>query len=323
MMKMDSLNNLSKLPVGTTICGKWHGKTYKIIKELGSGANGIVYLAEGEKERVAIKLSDNPNTVTSEVNVLKELSKAQGITLGPSLLDVDDWAVSGKSISFYVMEYIEGSDFLSFIKQKDKAWVDVLILQLLADLHHLHAGGWVFGDIKPENLIVAGPPMKIRCIDVGGVTRIGRAIKEFTEFFDRGYWGLGTRKADPGYDLFAVAMMMINVFYPHRFQRQENPGISQLIEIIDQHSELKEKRNILIRALKGEYKTALEMRRDLLLHKRQIIEKRPAGSGKGRAKMGTSLQRKTKRNGSSFFETVLMVIFIFFLYAMYIMRLIL
>ena len=29
--------------------------------------------------------------MTSEVNVLKSFSKAQGVTLGPSLLDVDDW----------------------------------------------------------------------------------------------------------------------------------------------------------------------------------------------------------------------------------------
>ena len=82
------------------------------------------------------------------------------------------------------------------------------------DLDKLHENGWVFGDLKPENLIVTGPPPKIRCIDVGGTTIQGRAIKEFTEFYDRGYWGLGSRKAEPTYDLFAVAMIMINTAYP-------------------------------------------------------------------------------------------------------------
>ena len=67
-------------------------------------------------------------------------------------------------------------------------------MQLLNDLDKLHQNGWVFGDLKPENLIVTGPPPKIRCIDVGGTTIKGRAIKEFTEFYDRGYWGLGQEK---------------------------------------------------------------------------------------------------------------------------------
>ena len=40
---------------------------------------------------------------------------------------------------------------------------------------------------------------------------MGSSIKEFTEFYDRGYWGLGSRKAEPSYDLFAVAMIMIQM----------------------------------------------------------------------------------------------------------------
>ena len=39
--------------------------------------------------------------------------------------------------------------------------------------------------------------------------------------------GLGSRKAEPGYDLFAVAMIMINTAYPNRFNKKEG-GILQL-----------------------------------------------------------------------------------------------
>ena len=80
------------------------------------------------------------------------------------------------------MEYIEGKNLLSFIREKGTAWVPILILQLLSDLDNLHQQGWVFGDLKPENLIVTNTPVKIRCIDVGGTTKVGRAIKEYTEF---------------------------------------------------------------------------------------------------------------------------------------------
>ena len=73
------------------------------------------------------------------------------------------------NISFYVMEYIKGPDFLSFIEQKGHHGFRSC-LQLLTDLDSLHQNGWIFGDLKPENLIVTGPPAKIRCIDVGGTT---------------------------------------------------------------------------------------------------------------------------------------------------------
>lgn len=67
---------------GTIIQGKWHHNRYTIIRELGRGANGIVYLADWNGKKVAIKVSDNHVTITSEVNVLKSFTKAQGFPSG-------------------------------------------------------------------------------------------------------------------------------------------------------------------------------------------------------------------------------------------------
>jgi serine/threonine protein kinase len=262
-MMNHSLKNLCKLDVGTRIKGKWHQNLYTIVKELGFGANGIVYLAEHNGQYVALKLSDNGMSITSEVNVLKSFAKVQGSTLGPSLLDVDDWIRSKGTVSFYVMEYIQGQDFLKFIEQKGKSWIPVMILQLLSDLDRLHTNGWVFGDLKPENLIVTGPAPKIRCIDVGGTTIQGRAIKEFTEFYDRGFWGLGSRKADPKYDLFAVAMIIINTAYPKQFPKTTG-GIQQLKKMIMEKPELLLYKDLLLFSLQGHFSTAQEMRRYLL-----------------------------------------------------------
>ncbi|MBT2735276.1 serine/threonine-protein kinase [Bacillus sp. ISL-7] len=263
-MMNHTLKSQCKVSQGTIISGKWHLKKYKIIKELGFGANGVVYLAEHNSTQVALKMSDNGMSITSEVNVLKSLAKVQGPpTLGPSLLDVDDWQSNNGRISFYVMEYIQGPDFLTFLQQKGKSWTSVLFLQLLNDLDKLHENGWVFGDLKPENLIVTGPPPKIRCIDVGGTTIQGRAIKEFTEFYDRGYWGLGSRKAEPSYDLFAVAMIMINTAYPKRLTKTSG-GISQLRDAIRQKPELLAWEKVILRALQGHYSGAKQMRADLL-----------------------------------------------------------
>ncbi|WP_083979370.1 protein kinase domain-containing protein [Bacillus alveayuensis] len=303
-------NHLCKLPPGYIIVGKWHKHSYKIIKLLGNGANGVVYLAESSKGLVAVKLSDNSMAITSEVNVLKHFSKVQGVALGPSLLDVDDWfdPYSNKIICFYVMEYIKGEGFLSFIQKKGKEWIIILILQLLSDLEKLHQEGWVFGDLKPENLLVVGQAPKIRLLDVGGTTLKGRAIKEFTEFYDRGYWGMGSRKAEPSYDLFSVAMIMINACYLKRFEKQGN-GREQLMKMIVADETLRKYRKVLMSAIDGKYKYAREMHYELM-----------AAVMNGPSRMTTKnvskkIQKSKKR--SSVLETALIFMIIFFMYVIY------
>jgi serine/threonine protein kinase len=285
-----SLKNQCKVDVGTVITGKWHKNKYTIVRELGYGANGIVYLANQNNQYVALKISDNGMSITSEVNVLKSFAKVQGSTLGPSLLDVDDWVRKTGTISFYVMEYIHGVHFLEFIEKKGKSWIPILILQLLSDLEKLHQNGWVFGDLKPENLMVTGPPPRIRCIDVGGTTINGRAIKEFTEFYDRGYWGLGSRKADPKYDLFAVAMIMINTSYPKRFNKTTG-GINQLVKMVNEKPELSKYKNVILFALQGQFNTATEMRNYLL----NIV----GNSSSPTNRQSNASTQRVKSNGSS------------------------
>ena len=336
-MMNPSLKNLCKVIPGTIIEGKWHHNRYTIIKELGFGANGIVYLARHDNKQVALKMSDNGMSVTSEVNVLKAFAKVQGSALGPSLLDVDDWERPGKKVSFYVMEFIKGPDFLAFLEQKGPDWTGVMILQLLADLQLLHDNGWVFGDLKPENLIVTGPPARIRCIDVGGTTMQGRSIKEFTEFFDRGYWGLGSRKAEPGYDLFAVGMIMVNTVYPKRFTKNSG-GINEIMEKVKQSPELRRYEKVIYNALSGKYRSAKEMRNDLLqVHQpdapsRNTRQQKPApqkqtqpSPARSTAKRSSSTASGQTRKGynkrrkkSSTLETATIILIISLLYFFYI-----
>jgi len=293
-MMNPSLKNQCKLNPGTEIVGKWHSNQYTIIKELGFGANGVVYLAKNKNTQVALKMSENGMSITSEVNVLKAFAKVQGSTLGPCLLDVDDWVNHNKQISFYAMEYIHGPDLLSFLQQKGKSWTSVLFLQLLNDLDKLHENGWIFGDLKPDNLIVTGPAPRIRCIDVGGTTLEGRGIKEFTEFFDRGYWGLGTRRAEPSYDLFAVAMIMINTAYPKRFNKTSG-GLAQLKDAIRERHELKPLEKIILKSLQGYYVSAKQMRADLL---NILVDKKTSDSTPPPAAPSSNLSKQSAKQTS-------------------------
>lgn len=289
MMNNTMKNQVGNLPQGMTIFGKWHKRCYTILKTLGYGATGYVYLTRSESGLAALKISENNSSITSEVNVLRHFSKVRGFSLGPSLLDVDDWE-RGRDLptfSFYCMEYLEGEAFLPFIQNKGMEWAGILVLQLLKDLQTLHAEGWVFGDLKPDNLIVTANPPRVRLIDVGGTTMKGRAIKEFTEFFDRGYWGLGSRKAEPTYDLFAVAMIMIHTCYPKQFQKSGDGGIKQLSSYIQGNLWLRKYEKVLIRALSGDYASAAAMKRELLLATSESDDLKVQDASHGKAKAST------------------------------------
>ncbi|MBB3870196.1 protein kinase family protein [Geobacillus sp. NFOSA3] len=319
-MMNHTLKNLCNLPLGTVVTGKWHRHSYKLVKPLGNGANGVVYLAESTKGLVALKLSDNSAAIASEVNVLRRFSKVQGVALGPSLLDVDDWVnpLMNKTIPFYVMEYIKGENFFTFIRKRGKEWAVVLLLQLLSALDQLHQEGWVFGDLKPENLLVAGPPPTVRLLDVGGTTLQGRAVKEFTEFYDRGYWGVGSRKAEPSYDLFAVAMIMIQACYPIKFERKGD-GRRQLISIIQADDTLRTYQTVLMKAIDGKYKRASEMKQDFLTALQRSYHSHSNQRTFQRTMQKTRRNKKRKRSKTKgVLETALIVAVLLCAYAIYV-----
>lgn len=256
---------------GTLVLGKWHHNRYRIKKKLGEGAVGAVYLCESNGKTAALKISDKGASLTVEVNVLKSLKRAQGNRLGPYLLDVDDWvSASGARYSFYVMEYLRGESMTTFIKRHGSEWIGVFMLQLLEDLEQLHQSGWIFGDLKTENLLIVSSPPMVRWVDVGGTTLKGRSIKEYTEFYDRGYWGMGTRRAEPSYDLFAFVMVFLNIYYPKRFDKGIQPE-KTLFKRINDVKPLQPYNEVLKKAIMGRYQSSAEMKREIMniLHKAQ------------------------------------------------------
>lgn len=252
-----------ELEIGSRIIGKWHKNSYTIQRKLGTGTVGSVYLCRANDRLLALKISQQNASMITEGNVLKELNKVQGRSLGPYLFERDDWEAHGKTYSFYTMEYIEGVPLDEFIRGSGNEWIGVLMIQLLTSLEALHRLGWVFGDLKTENLIVTENPVQVRLIDVGGTTRMGRSIKEHTEFFDRGYWGLGSRKAEPSYDLFALAMVFLALYQTDYFPKNNNP--QQMIERkLAQTKPLQPYGPILKQAIRGKYHSSYQMKRELL-----------------------------------------------------------
>ncbi|WP_066185599.1 MULTISPECIES: protein kinase domain-containing protein [Gracilibacillus] len=259
---------------GMLVKGKWHGRSYQVIRKLGSGAIGTVYLCQYKNSYVALKISKQSASITSEVNVLKSLQVVQGHHLGPSLMDVDDYiTANGHRYSFYIMEYVSGDTLPHFVRQQGKQWLLTLLISFSKDLEGLHQQGYVFGDLKLENLIVARRPVRLRWVDVGGTTLKGRAIKEYTEFYDRAYWGCGSRKADPGYDVFALAMVILRIYYPNGFSRGADPQ-KTLRKKIDQAVDIEPLQHVLKQMVQQTIVDAGQVHTALLSHNRKRRSKK-------------------------------------------------
>ncbi|MED1865499.1 protein kinase family protein [Fictibacillus nanhaiensis] len=304
------------LVAGEEIRGKWNHSRYRVRRRLGYGATGAVYLADSDRGVVALKIGHDQMSITSEVNVLKRFSKVQGKVLGPSLIDVDDWVTQTATYPFYAMEYLKGETLFDFMKTKSPEWAGILLVQLLTDLHTLHQAGWAFGDLKPDNLLVTGPPYRIRWIDVGGTTVMDRSIKEYTEFYDRGYWGKGTRKAEPSYDLFSAGMVMVNLAYPSRFTKNGDAD-KQFHAKIAGSPMLKPYAPILQKAWNGKYRYAEEMRNELVLLLNADDKARSPQTQRNSTQKPASRQAQKKKKSSFIVETFLVFTFVFVVYFFY------
>ncbi len=203
------------LTPGRIIQGKWHGRAYRIVRQIGSGANGVVHLAYRGEEQVAIKVGTDATALAVEYDRLQMLQdSSQGRILAPALFELDDLIVGNELRPVLVMEFVDGRAVDEFIKLHGREWVPLVILRILNLLIILHERGFAFCDLKPSNILLDERTAQPRLVDFGGVTKISNAVKEFTELYDRAWWGRGSRKADIRYDLFACAMLGLELLAP-------------------------------------------------------------------------------------------------------------
>lgn len=256
------------LAPGTIIMGKWKRGSYVIQRMLGRGANGTVYLVRDSRQgrQYALKLGKDALDLQSEINVLTTLQnqgkQAALQTNGvPSYLyEVDDFRLKDRDIPFYVMKYVKGEPLHLFIARNGAQWYGVAGLGVLNRLAELHDSGWVFGDLKPQNIMVASFG-ETELIDYGGVTKTGNSVKQFTEWYDRGYWNAGGRSADPQYDFFSFALLTIHILEGEALKTAaaklpQLRSISELTGIIARSRNLRPYAGWLNSALRGEHKNS-------------------------------------------------------------------
>ncbi len=142
------------LEAGTLFAGR-----YEVIRQLGAGGMGAVYLACDPNERtfqVAIKVL-YPGTLQStksrerfrnEITASYRI-KHRNVVRAYEYFDAED-------VQAYAMEYIDGGDLLEQLRAGRMACSEaVLILtQIASALEAIHKAGIVHRDLKPENILI-------------------------------------------------------------------------------------------------------------------------------------------------------------------------
>ncbi|HEY4186967.1 MAG TPA: protein kinase [Polyangia bacterium] len=161
---MELLTRESSAPiiVGASLVGQTVG-SYQVIKELGKGGMGCVYLAEHSLigRKAAVKVL-NPDIASDPEVVSRFFTEARAVNdiRHPNIVEVTDF---GKFGPFYciVMEYLEGETLagrLSRVRVFDEPSVIRIMKQCTSALGAAHEQGLVHRDIKPENIFLRAHP---------------------------------------------------------------------------------------------------------------------------------------------------------------------
>ena len=162
---------------------------YEVVRELGKGAMGIVYLAKDPLigRLVALKTirigahADDEETKEFQQRFIRE-AQAAGILNHPAIVTVHDIGRDEETdTSFIAMEFVEGQNLKEVLSQGRAISFEQIadiIAQVAEALDFAHAKGIVHRDVKPANIIlIEGNRAKITDF---GIAKIASGVANLT-----------------------------------------------------------------------------------------------------------------------------------------------
>jgi len=240
-------------------------RRYQIIKKIGGGGMGAVYLAVdqnlGGTHRAVKEMVQSHIEEEQQAKAIEDFKRESMIlsTLDhPSIPTIYDYFYDDAESRFYlVMKYISGGDLSSRLRAApegriDERTVTEWAVQIIDVLHYLHSlpTTIVYRDLKPSNVMIDGNTGRIMLIDFG----IARSINQTQE---KGVTAVGTMgyappelfsgQVEPRSDIYSLGSTMFHLltgadpqnnpllifdFQKNPRPRQINPRLSDQIERI-------------------------------------------------------------------------------------------
>ncbi|MHC4582401.1 MAG: serine/threonine protein kinase [Planctomycetota bacterium] len=170
-----------------------HIGRYKLLRVLGEGGMGIVYLAQQDKpvtRQVALKVI-KPGMDSKRVMARFEAEEqALALMEHPHVARVYDAGLTGSSRPYFVMEYVKG---IPITEHCDKYRLTVeerlrLFVHVCEAVQHAHQKGIIHRDLKPSNILVSieGNKSVPKVIDFGVARAISQQLTEKTLYTEQG-----------------------------------------------------------------------------------------------------------------------------------------
>lgn len=231
--------------------GETIGQHYRLVRELGEGGMGRVWLGEQSapiQRPVALKFIKEGMYDAAIVRRFTSERQSLSIMDHGAIARVFDAGATTEGQPYFVMEYVPGLSITEHCDKYRKSVRDcVRILMQAADgVQHAHQKGVVHGDLKPANILVidAGAISVPKIIDFG-LARFVTARRfddpapmRRTQFFGTpGY--VSPEQVDPGgqdvdtrtdvYSLGVILYVLLTGTQPFELMPGENPAYGELM----------------------------------------------------------------------------------------------
>ncbi len=152
-------------------------QAYVILKRLGAGGQGEVYLAHDNARRknVALKkLNAAVEKSSLQLAALEREVRGANAAMAPGMARIIACGQESEGLFYIVQDYIEGKSLRTEIETEKPTFH--MLASLSETLALLHARGVVHGDVKPENVIIT-PEGATMLVDFGLARLVQDKIK--------------------------------------------------------------------------------------------------------------------------------------------------
>jgi serine/threonine-protein kinase len=285
--------NVKQLDPGTIL-----NHRYEIVRRIGGGGMGAVYLAKdrnlGDAPRAVKEMVESHLDPTHHEKAIGDFKRESLLLTSlehPSIPTIYDYFYDEALGRFYlVMKYISGGDLASRMRaaaagKLDEKTVTDWGMQVADVLDYLHSRPKpiIYRDLKPANLMIDGNSGRVMLIDFGIARWVSQQEKGVTAVGTMGYAPpeLFSGRVQPASDVYSLGATMFHLltgadpqdnpllifdFSKNPRPRQINPAISSEFE------------QILMRTVEykpeDRFRTAGELRNELAIHLEKLMSGR-------------------------------------------------
>jgi tRNA A-37 threonylcarbamoyl transferase component Bud32 len=193
---------------------------YEIVRPLGKGAMGQVYVAHDLKldrdvalKVMAAQIADDPELKAR----FEREAKAVGKMAHPNLVTVFDFDYHADGSPYIAMELLRGQDLQKAVRQTPPMTVErkvAVIVQVLAGLAHAHQQSIIHRDIKPANIFIQDDGA-VKIMDFGVARLSGHTMTADGNIVGTADYmspeQVQGKPVDPRSDLFSVGCMLFEL----------------------------------------------------------------------------------------------------------------